>query len=157
MAGSGSPGACMQASIRFAHDAATLLVPCFASYIFCGFGLRGHLLVRSPRRGVDDEEVERAPHDVLNELLDHGVLFGAAPYDGLLGALEQERDGHDGEELGRVGVHRDPALAGLHHLHELFLQPRRASATESVRPLCRCTRTGEGTLKWPLCPTGQQT
>src|SRR5690606_34588058 len=44
-------------------------------------GVDAEVLVAGAGRGVDEQEVEVAPLDVLEELLDEAVLLGAAPDD----------------------------------------------------------------------------
>ena len=58
-------------------------------------GVHAQVLVRRAGRGVAQEEVELAPVDVLEELLDQAVLLGAAPYDRVVAVGQQELYAHD--------------------------------------------------------------
>ena len=73
-----------------------------------GFRVRNHLadaerFVACSGRAVDDEIVEFAPFDVCDELLDGALLHGTAPDDGIVVAVEEERDGDDGNACGVDG------------------------------------------------------
>lgn len=63
-----------------------------------------------PFNCTDDEIVQVAPHDLREELLDHGGLLRAAPHHCILARLEQQSERHhlEGGERGMGRGHRDP-------------------------------------------------
>lgn len=75
------------------------------------------MLVTGAGGGVDDEVIQLAPLDVLEELLDQAVLLGAAPDDGVVAVGKHELDAHDCQ------VFRNPngTPAGVAHVYRLLL------------------------------------
>ena len=91
----------------------------------------GHVFVTGSWRGVDEQEIQRAPGHVGEELADGSRLFGAAPQDGLVTILQEGIHGNDCQVLIVHGrdefvflIHFDGSLqtqqvghAGAVHVH----------------------------------------
>ncbi|WDK17239.1 hypothetical protein CGRA01v4_08521 [Colletotrichum graminicola] len=73
-------------------------------------GVDAEVLVAGARRGVDQQEVEGPPLDILEKLLDQAVLLGAAPDDGGVAVRQHELNRHDAEVV--EDPDRGPAGAG---------------------------------------------
>ncbi|PMB71123.1 Actin-depolymerizing factor gmf1 [Beauveria bassiana] len=73
------------------------------------------VLVAGAGRRIDEHEVQVAPLDVLEELLDQAVLLGPTPDDGLVAARQHELDAHDGEVIHDPD-RRPPGAADVNRL-----------------------------------------
>lgn len=77
------------------------------------------MLVRRPRRRVDEQIIDFAPEDLAQELAHHGCFLGSAPHNGVAAVAQEEAQAHaaQGAEIGGGGGgvdgDGDPAAGGL--------------------------------------------
>lgn len=96
------------------------------------------VLVAGAGRGVDEEEVEVAPLDVLQELLQQAVLLRAPPDHRVVAPGEHELDAHDGQVVGhpdgRPPGRADVDRLGLHAHHLGDAGPAHVRVHHADRP-----------------------